>query len=131
MSACYSILMSGLGIILCFSTYILLSLHIYAYFTVIALVLKKRLGVFFGLVWVAIGLSLVYNIIFNHFCAMFLKPGSPKDLVNIEILRKEIKNRESRKAAKVAIDENQAVAPVRGSGTENNVFNEDDRFEGL
>jgi hypothetical protein len=62
---------------------------------------------------------------------MFLKPGSPKDLVNIEILRKEIKNRESRKAAKVAIDENQAVAPVRGSGTENNVFNEDDRFEGL
>ena len=122
--------MSILGILLCISTYILLSLHVYAYFTVIALVLKKRLGVFFGLVWVAIGLSLIYNIIFNHFWAMFLKPGSPKDLVNIEILRTEIKNRESRKAAKVAIDENQSVAP-RGSGTENNVFNEDDRFEGL
>jgi len=130
MSSCYSVLMSILGILLCISTYILLSLHVYAYFTVIALVLKKRLGVFFGLVWVAIGLSLIYNIIFNHFWAMFLKPGSPKDLVNIEILRKEIKNRESRKAAKVAIDENQSVAP-RGSGTENNVFNEDDRFEGL
>ena len=45
-------------------------------------------------------------------------------------MRKEIKNRESRKAAKVAIDENLAVAP-RGSGTENNAYNEDDRFEGL
>ena len=81
MSTCYSVIMSILGMILCLSTYLLLTLHVYAYFTVIALVLKKRLGVFFGLVWVAIGLSLVYNIIFNHFWAMFLKPGSPKDLV--------------------------------------------------
>ena len=101
MTSCYSVIMSIIGMLLCLATYLLLSLHVYAYFSVIALVLKKRLGVFFGLVWIAIGMSLLYNIIFNHFWAMLLKPGSPKDLVNIEILRKEVKNRESRKAAKV------------------------------
>ena len=105
MSSCYSVVMCIIGMLLCLSTYILLSLHIYAFFTVIVLVIKKRLGVFFGLVWIALGLSLLYNIVFNHFWAMFLKPGSPKDLVNTEILRKEVKNRESRKAAKVKIDE--------------------------
>ena len=30
--------------------------------------------------WIAIGLSLVYNITFNHFFSFFLKPGSPEDL---------------------------------------------------
>ena len=130
MTSCYSVIMSIIGMLLCLATYLLLSLHVYAYFSVIALVLKKRLGVFFGLVWIAIGMSLLYNIIFNHFWAMLLKPGSPKDLVNIEILRKEVKNRESRKAAKVQTEESKVVEP-RGSGTENNIFNEDDRFEGL
>lgn len=82
----------------------LISLNIYGFFSVIAQLLKKRLGVFFGLVWIAIGLSLVYNIVFNHFWAMVIKPGCPKDLLDNEALRKEIKNRESRKAAKVVID---------------------------
>lgn len=60
--------------------YGLLGLHIYGYFTVILFVLKKRLGTLFGLVWVAIGLTLVYNISYNHLLATLIKPGSPTDL---------------------------------------------------
>lgn len=60
--------------------YALLGLHLYAFFDVILLVLKRRLGTVFGLIWVAIGLSLAYNIAYNHFFATFIKPGGPKDL---------------------------------------------------
>jgi hypothetical protein len=94
---------------------------VYGFFAVIANVIKKRLGTFFGLVWIAIGISLLYNIVFNHFWATVIKPGGPKDLLFNEKIRLEVKNRESRKAAKTGINEN---------GTENNEM-EDDRFEGL
>lgn len=97
----YSIFMRFLGLILSFSVYVILSAHVYGFFTVIARVIKKRLGVFFGLVWISIGLSLLYNIVFNHFWAMVIKPGGPRDLMDNEQLRKEIKNRESRRAARV------------------------------
>ena len=60
--------------------YILLGLHVYSYFTVILTVLKKRLGIVFGMVWVAIGLVIVYNIAYNHFFATVIKPGGPADL---------------------------------------------------
>jgi hypothetical protein len=42
--------------------------------------LKKRLGTPFGLLWVAIGLAIAYNVAYNHFFATIIKPGSPKDL---------------------------------------------------
>jgi hypothetical protein len=103
-------------------TYFVIVLHVVGFFQVIATVLKKRLGVFFGLIWVSIGISLLYNIVFNHFWAMVIKPGGPKDLKYNEKIRKEIKNRESRKEANVGINEN---------GTENKEVIEDDRFEGL
>ncbi len=60
--------------------YLLLTLHVWAYFTVILTVLRKRLGTAFGLIWVAIGLALVYNIAYNHFFATVVKPGGPADL---------------------------------------------------
>jgi hypothetical protein len=60
--------------------YLLLGLHVYAYFTVVLTVLKKRLGGEFGLVWVGIGLIIVYNISYNHFFATIIKPGGPSDL---------------------------------------------------
>lgn len=60
--------------------YLLLSVHIYAHFAVVLFVLKKRLGVMFGLLWVAIGASLFYNIVYNQFFAMIVKAGGPKDL---------------------------------------------------
>lgn len=76
--------MQTLGLFLSISVYVLLSIHIYAFFTVIARVLKKRLGVLFGLIWIAIGMSLVYNLVFNHFWAMIIKPGGPRDLIENE-----------------------------------------------
>ena len=60
--------------------YLLIAIHVYAYFNVVLLVLRKRLGVPFGLVWVGIGLTILYNICFNHFFATFIKPGGPQDL---------------------------------------------------
>lgn len=60
--------------------YILLGLHVYSYFTVILTVLRKRLGIVFGMIWIAIGLVIVYNIAYNHFFATVIKPGGPADL---------------------------------------------------
>ena len=60
--------------------YILLMIHIYAHFTVSLCVLKKRLGNLFGIIWVAIGASICYNLVYNHIFAMIVKPGGPKDL---------------------------------------------------
>lgn len=69
-----------LGPLFVLGFYGLIGLHLHAYFTVVLYVIKRRLGTIFGLIWVAIGLSLVYNIVYNHFLATFIKPGSPKDL---------------------------------------------------
>ena len=60
--------------------YFLVGYHVYSYFTVVLYVMKKRLGVEFGLIWVAIGLVIVYNVAYNHFFATFIKPGGPADL---------------------------------------------------
>lgn len=73
----YSVLMQVLGMLLVIGTYFILGMHVYAYLTVVALVLKRRLGVFFGLIWVAIGIALLYNIVFNHFWATVIRPGGP------------------------------------------------------
>jgi hypothetical protein len=76
----FNCLMRLTGPLFVIGFYVLLGMNIHAYFSVILLVIKKRLGQAFGLMWVAIGLSLVYNIVYNHFFATFIKPGSPKDL---------------------------------------------------
>jgi len=75
----------GLG--LSIGLYVLIVVHVYAYFEVICPLLKKRIGTRFGIVWCAIGLIILYNIIFNHFFAMSISPGNPKDLARIEKLR--------------------------------------------
>lgn len=60
--------------------YALIGIHIYAFFTVILFVLRRRLGTVFGLIWVSIGLSILYNVVYNHFFASMIKPGGPSDL---------------------------------------------------
>ena len=80
----FNLTMRVLGWTLSLGLYLLLAVHTYAYFTVIAWLLKKRFGTAFGLLWTGIGLSLLYNIIFNHFLAMVIKPGGPRDLEKIE-----------------------------------------------
>ena len=77
MAFIYSTGMQVLGMVLVAMTYFMLGCHVYGYLTVIALVLKRRLGVFFGLTWVAIGIAILYNIVFNHFWATVIRPGGP------------------------------------------------------
>jgi len=60
--------------------YYLIYMHFEAYMFTISGVLVKRLGTEFALIWTCVGLTLVYNITFNHLMAMLLKPGSPADL---------------------------------------------------
>ena len=61
--------------------YYLMGYHTWIFLTVICPVLRKRLGPEFGMVWTLIGVIITYNVVWNHLLAMFLKPGSPKDLV--------------------------------------------------
>ena len=69
--------------------YTLIGLHFVTFINVICPLLKNRFGTTLGLVWLAIGLVLVFNIVYNHILAMILKPGQPKDLKMIEKLRQE------------------------------------------
>ena len=54
--------------------------------------------------WQSIGLILVYNIVYNHFLAMVIKPGSLKDLRQTEKLRQQYKNRANRKSVARELD---------------------------
>jgi hypothetical protein len=60
--------------------YALVGVHLWAWSEVVLVVLRKRLGVTFGLIWVGIGTALLYNVLYNHFFAMIIKPGSPQGL---------------------------------------------------
>lgn len=73
-----------IGPMLVLTVYILVGIHLYAFFGIQVALFKKRLGTTFGLVWIAIGLSLLYNLIYNHLLAVFIKPNSVKDLRRIE-----------------------------------------------
>ena len=78
-----------LGLCLALGLYSLCFLHFYAFVKVISPLLKRRLGDKFGILWIAVGLIILYNILFNHFWAMIIKPGSPKDLKMIEKMREQ------------------------------------------
>ena len=72
--------------------YYLLYLHVDTYiFDGVMAVVKKRLGVEFGLVWTAVGVIIGYNVLFNHTMAAYIKAGGPEDLVRIEKIREKIK----------------------------------------
>ena len=82
-----SIFMRILGPVLVVGLYCIIVLHIYAYFTVITPLLKSRIGTPMGLIWIVVGLALVYNICYNHLLAVLLKPGGPQDTKMIEEMR--------------------------------------------
>lgn len=69
----------GPGFCCCF--YYLMAKHTWVFLTIICPVLRKRLGVTFGLIWTVIGVVITYNVVWNHMLAMTLKPGSPKDVI--------------------------------------------------
>jgi hypothetical protein len=95
--------------------YALIALHVYAYFGFIVVLLKKRLGTWGALGWLAIGLIILYNIVFNHILAVIVKPNSPKDLRKVENLREIYKRRSNRKSIQKELASQKA----------------DDRFDGL
>jgi hypothetical protein len=66
------------------------------------------------MIWQSIGLILLYNVVYNHFLAMIIKPGGPKEQRLIENLRKTYKNRSNRKSVQKQLDDKS-----------------NDRFEGL
>ena len=84
-----SIGMRVIGPCLILALYSILGLHVYAYFTVITPLLKVRLGTELGMIWIVVGLALVYNIAFNHSMATIIKPGGPKDTRMVEEMRKK------------------------------------------
>lgn len=84
----------------CIGLYYLIWLHFEAFIFIITKVLNKRLGTGFALVWIGIGLVLVFNIVWNHFLAMIIKPGGPYDLAKTEELREYYKNKKTRKDLK-------------------------------
>ena len=67
--------------------YILIGLHFYAWAMVVCPLLKKRLGTQFGMIWAGIGMIFLYNIIYNHMMAMFIKAGSVSDMKMVERMR--------------------------------------------
>lgn len=71
--------MRVLGPLMVITLYLLVALHVYAYFAYIVGVLFKRLGKLSAIGWVAIGLIILFNILYNHCLAVIMKPGSPKD----------------------------------------------------
>lgn len=87
-------------------------------------VLARKLGPELGLLWCAIGICLLYNIVFNHSLAVFVKPGSPKDLERIERKRKKEKNRKGKKDLHGAVDDE---LNLQGDVT---LDTDDDKFDG-
>ena len=67
--------------------YYLLWRHTEVFLTVISKVLRKRLGVGFSMVWIAIGVVITFNVVFNHAMAMLIKPGGPTDLAVSSLLK--------------------------------------------
>ena len=61
--------------------YYLMCYHTWIFLTIIATVLRSRVGTNFAIVWTLIGIVITYNVVWNHLLAMLLKPGSPKDLI--------------------------------------------------
>ena len=83
-SPCHAVIgfiMRLVGPCFCVGFYYLMLKHTYVFLVIICPVLRKRLGVPFGIIWTIIGVVITYNVVWNHMLAMCLKPGSPKDLI--------------------------------------------------
>lgn len=89
---------------LALALYAIIGVHFYAFVVVICPLIKGRMGTELGLVWIAVGLSLCYGIVFNHFWAMVIKPGSTKDQKIIEKMRQAQKQRAHRKSVDLTAD---------------------------
>ena len=106
MMSSFTLGMRMMGLAMSAGLYVLVSIHVYAYFTCLPTMLQRRLGDGYTLIWMGIGLALVYNICYNHFFAMMIKPGSIQDVKRVEQLRVEYKKDMNRREVKVDMDDN-------------------------
>ena len=79
-------------------------MHVYAYFRYIVAPLGKKMGVPFTLVWQAIFIIVAYNVFYNHFMTMIIKPSGPKELRQTENLRTRYKARRNRKSVEKELE---------------------------
>ena len=107
--SCLNCLMRGcvriFSLILIVGLYALIGMHFWGWTNVVCPLLKKRLGTNFGMLWAAIGIILLYNVVYNHFMAMIIKPGSVEDLKLIEKMRIKDKKRANRKSIEKELKE--------------------------
>ena len=82
-------LCSFFSLLMAAGLYAIIFAHFYGFIKVVCPLIKLRAGTELGMTWLAVGLVILYNILFNHFWAMMIKPGSPKDLKLIEKMRQE------------------------------------------
>ena len=73
--------------------YLLIFSHVEVFLTVIIKVLNKRIGANLAMVWLVVGAVIGFNVCFNHFLAFTIKANGPKELILIEKLRLQYKNR--------------------------------------
>eukprot|EP00356_Strombidium_inclinatum_P016245 CAMPEP_0170486962 /NCGR_PEP_ID=MMETSP0208-20121228/5852_1 /TAXON_ID=197538 /ORGANISM="Strombidium inclinatum, Strain S3" /LENGTH=306 /DNA_ID=CAMNT_0010761057 /DNA_START=35 /DNA_END=955 /DNA_ORIENTATION=+ len=114
-----------LGLALGYGIYILIGLHAYAFFKVVAPIMPLRLGGPFSCLWSALGLIILFNTVFNHFFAMIIKPSGPEDLIRIEKLRLESKQRAHRKEVNINLKDHPDV------DKEMDRLDNQEKFEGL
>ena len=119
---------SLLGAVFGVALYALVAVHTYAFFSCVVPALRKRMGKALTIAWCAVGLTILYNLCFNHFFAMVTRPGSPKALLKDEEIRRQMKNRDHRSAVKVNLKRDAGQDGSKESALD---VKEDDRFVGL
>ena len=70
------IVMNIFSTCLVIALYVLMFLQLYVTSVLLAPLMHKRFGTELGLLWVAVGLILLYNTLYNHFLAMIIRPGN-------------------------------------------------------
>jgi hypothetical protein len=90
--------------------YYLIYLHVKAYMFCIMPIIKRRLGLPFSLLWTATGAVIGFNVLFNHFMACITKASGPVDLIRVEKLRMQQKNRAGRKAMQEESDRYEGIS---------------------
>ena len=83
------VVMKLFGTCLCIALWVLMLLQLYVTTVILSPLIHKRFGTELGLLWMMVGLVLLYNTLYNHFLAMIIRPGNVKDLKMIEGMRKE------------------------------------------
>jgi len=73
------------------------ALDCYGMFKLFPEPLKRKLGGEFCALWYTIFLILMYNVLYNYTLAILVKPGSVKDLIKVEKIRNQAKQRPNKK----------------------------------